>query len=375
MTTAILDKFRTERDELIERADSLVESDDFDPNGEEYLAIRSRIDELGGKLSELQAWQARKADADKLDAQLSRSRQITDVREREQRQPSSAGELYMRALSAERYNGYGRSQPVDVPLLTRALTSGDFDLPPTRREAAEPLLRRPLLDALGSIPVTTGSVDVLSYEWDNQADVVPEGQTKPESDLTETLTNVPLDTVAHFISYSRQLAADSGAIARKIDTGLRRGVLEKLEAEASAKILAATYPTIESDDALSFARVAMGELQDAGYSPDVWLVHPRDWAALDLGIQSARADGGSGVVQVSYWDLQLIPFRGIAQGHSIVADTGRAFEVYRRSDVQVFTTDRPRRDVHGEHAHDSGGGSPGHGGRERCRRDGAGAGA
>lgn len=342
MSNAVIEKFRTERDQVIAQAEAMVERDDFTPDDEGYQALKERAATLNKTLEDLGQFQATKSAADSLDATLARASRKADVAEKvRERTSESFGEMFTRSDQFADYNGYGRMQAVTLDgFLDRAVhLTSDFDLPSTVREKDWNPVRTPIQDACSIIPVTTGSVDVVTYALTNAADVVAEGAAKPESGLAQTVTPVTLDTIAHWMQFSRQLAQDGPAVARKVDQGLRRGVLLKLEAEASAAVNGGTYNNVVDADLLTAVRIAMGELQDAGYNPDTLFLNPADWAALDVAIQGGRTDGGTGQVQSSYWGLSVVSDSGVSAGTSIVADARTAFEVYRRTGVETFLTD------------------------------------
>lgn len=345
MTTAVIRKFQTERDEVIAQAEAIMERDDFDPKDEAYMALKERAEYLNTTLGSLQEFGQQKAAADALDAALAQGHQPTlESRSGVNSELTSPGEFFVRSAEWQQHaaGGFlGRSRPVAVDgmLKTRAAhTTSDFWMIDTVRERPEPAARTPILDSLSIIPVTTNQVDVVTYQWQFGADVVAEGAPKPESTLAQAVTSYTLDTIAHYVDVSRQLLADSAAVARKVDEGLRRGVLKKLESEAAGAVSGGTYANVTSTgEMLAGVREAVGNLQDLGYSPDTLYLAPADWAALDVAVQGQQTQGATGVLQRSYWGLTVVPLAGLAT--PIVADAREAFESYRRSAVQVFTTD------------------------------------
>ena len=71
-----------------------------------------------------------------------------------------------------------------------------------------------------------------------------ENVTKPESNITFTLSSAPVVTIAHWLAASRQLLSDAPALAGYIDSRLTYG-LKYLEQE---EILTATAPVVTSTD-------------------------------------------------------------------------------------------------------------------------------
>jgi hypothetical protein len=344
MTTAVLDKLRAQRDEARDLAVAMAEGEDFDPANEDFAELQSRAESLDARVETLVAALEKRESARKLDARVigaveSRSGGSGESETR----PASFGEQFVRSEQFSEYPGRGHMARVDLGagfLETRAplLTSG-FDLPATRRDVPWTPVRTPIQDAITIVPVTTNSVDVVTYALTNAAAAVAEGQAKPESGLAETVTNVGLDTIAHWLQMSRQLMEDSGAVSSRVDNALRRGVLLKLESEAAAAVAGGTYGSVVNADLLTAIRMAMGELEDTGYNPTDVYLNPADYAALDVAIADVRADGRSPDVQQTYWGLNVISSSAITAGTSLVADSRVAFEAYRRTGVSVYITD------------------------------------
>src|SRR4029077_12972491 len=94
----------------------------------------------------------------------------------------------------------------------------------------------PLLDAVTRVPVTTGSVELLTWNDPTGFDVVAEGADKPELSVVNGSVNVPLETVAGWIQSPRQLAADSEAFRVLLNSGLTRGLLRELEEKLATVI-------------------------------------------------------------------------------------------------------------------------------------------
>lgn len=342
MSNAVLTKFVAERDEVIAQAEGLMQRDDFDPTTDEaYQALKTRADSLNKTIADLGEFQATKSAADALDATLSRSsRKVEQVKERSE-EPASFGEVFTRSDEFAEYRGRGTMSPVELEgFLTRAVhETSDFWLTSTQRYPDDRPFSTPIQDSATIVPVSTNSVDVVTYQFTNAAAVVAEAGDKPESGLAQTITSITLDTVAHWVQFTRQLYADAPAVAARVDNSLRRGILKKLEAEAEDVITGGTYGAVASSgDLMGGIRKAIGELQDE-YDPSHVYLNPADWADLDIAVQGQQTLGAVGVLQRSYWGMTIVPSSDVAAGTALVADAGIAFEVYRREAVQTFLTD------------------------------------
>jgi HK97 family phage major capsid protein len=159
-----------------------------------------------------------------------------------------------------------------------------------------------------SIPVTSNMVNSLrELSWTNDAAEVSQGAAKPESDLTFEQYNVPITTVAHWIKVSNQLLADAPAIVAYIDTRARDGLAQRIDAQllngngTSPNLSGLTdsgnftaYTATSDDllvDAINRAKYA---LWATGNMPDVVVVNPADWGAME------RTREGAGTGQYLY---------------------------------------------------------------------------
>jgi len=159
-----------------------------------------------------------------------------------------------------------------------------------------------------SIPVTSNMVNSLrEASWTNDAAEVSQGAAKPESDATFEQYNVPITTVAHWIKVSNQLLADAPAIVAYIDTRARDGLAQRIDAQllngngTSPNLSGLTdsgnftaYTATSDDllvDAINRAKYA---LWATGNMPDVVIVNPADWGAME------RTREGTGTGQYLY---------------------------------------------------------------------------
>lgn len=260
------------------------------------------------------------------------------------------GELYTGSEGFESRGALGTRTEIDVnaydiavqtrAVLTTGATPGSDLLPAaTKWSSEQPAFNTPLLDAIPKVPVTTNSVDIVVVSEFTGSDVVAEGADKPEASFTTTVTPTPLETIAGWVQYSRQLAADAVAIASLINNGLTRDILRKLNGEIQDGIAAASIPTTTGAAgvaAVGVVRQAMAEIETAGYNPSAVLGSPALMASLDmdllaLGGASAATYGGG------VWGLQRIPVPGLASLY--VFDLQAALVLFQRTGIEVYTTD------------------------------------
>ena len=168
------------------------------------------------------------------------------------------------------------------PQQNQAIISGDF----------KPLTIRQLFRA---IPVASNMVNSLrEASWTNDAAEVSQGAAKAESDITFEQYNVPITTVAHWIKVSNQLLADAPAIVAYIDTRLRDGLAQRIDAQllngngTSPNLSGITdsgnftaYTASSGDLLVDAINRAKYQLWAKGYMPDAVIVNPADWGSME----------------------------------------------------------------------------------------------
>jgi len=350
MSTAVLEKLTGSRDALIDRADELTRSDDFDPDNAEYVASRAEIEKLNTQIAGHVEWQKTRqaaADIDQTILRLDRKRDPAGDGPKRNEQPQGMGDVFIRSQAWESYRQAprGTSSQVSIPseLLQRApltTTSGTGSpwKSPSRISIAVPSRQTPLLDLVQRIPVASNSVDWITYPAAAPlAAVVAELGAKPEATITASIVTVTLDTIAHYAQASRQLLEDSGAARAFIEGELSRGVLDKIEAEIASAIAAATLPAATGADLMAAIRVGMGTVQSAGFQPNAVILNPADYAALDIDVFGKTLLGPA--VSGSFWGLRPVAVGAQPAGTAVVGDFTAAINYLERSDVSVYVTD------------------------------------
>lgn len=260
------------------------------------------------------------------------------------------GDLYLDSPEFQARGIQARSEIADVQgfrlamesraALTTLVPPGSTFLPPAQQYTPQtPAFKTPLLDAVTRVPVTTGSVELLSWgEVDGYATVV-EGEEKPELAVVNGSTNVPLEVVAGWIQYTRQLAQDSEAFRVLLNSGLTRGLLRELEEKLAAAITSATLPSYTGaagTPLISVVRVAMAKVQAAGFTPTHVMSSPENMAQLDINVLNLGGAAGT-VLGNGLWSLIPVPVNGMTE--TIVSDAAAAFALFERTGIEIYTTD------------------------------------
>ena len=260
------------------------------------------------------------------------------------------GDLYMESPEYQSRGITARAELADVQgyglamesraVLTTLVDPGKSFLPqPQQYTPQTPAFKTPLLDAITRVPVTTGSVELLTWNDPTGFDVVAEGADKPELSVVNGSVNVPLEVVAGWIQYTRQLAQDSEAFRVLLNSGLTRGLLRELEEKIAAAITAATLPSFTGAAGVPLVeviRVAMATVQAAGFTPTHVLTSPANMAQLDINVLNLGGAAGT-VLGNGLWSLIPVPVTGMAE--TIVADAAAAFALFERTGIEIYTTD------------------------------------
>lgn len=209
-----------------------------------------------------------------------------------------------------------------------------------------------------SVPTSSNAIEFTrEASFVNNAAETAEGAVKPETDITFSLVNMPVSTVAHWIKISRQLASDAPALAAYIDTRMRFGVQRRVESQLISGN--ATAPNLSGlmrsgnftphgylSGALgsTLARVVLirrviADLFNAGYTASAILLNAADWAQIEIELLTSVSNG----VRVSYdmagnpmlFGVRVVQSVGMAADTFAVGDFRQHGTIYNREDVTV----------------------------------------
>lgn len=312
---------------------------------------RQRIAEIDAQTAPLVAFEEARASAVRIDAIMAPARPV-EARAYTTPRPSPETSFGSRIAESDEFRAWQAGNParmaIDVvpseiraTLVTTAPPGSMFVPAPLKWAAPAPATSTPLLDAITHVPVSGGSVDIVSYgNFATGAEVVGEGLGKPEATLTATSTPTPLETIAAWVEVSRQLLQDAPAARAIIDSQLTRGVLRKLEDEVASAIEAAAIPDAvgaAGTPTVGVIRQASALVQGNGFSPNVVIANPADFAAIDLDVMNATLNGAN--ASSAYWGLTPVPVPTLTPGQIFVMDAAAAVFLFENSSVAVYMTD------------------------------------
>jgi HK97 family phage major capsid protein len=358
-----LRKLTDERDSLTQAAQDLSDkaaSEDRDLSDTEQQSMRgwqTRCAEIDTQLTEYNA----QAESQRAYARLREQLQTADAdagngRELQRRAPArveqrgaSWGDAFVTSDAFTNYPGAGTSPRVELPfaLETRAeISLGDLGtaVPPFTFAPTQPGVFSPLLDVVGKVVTSSGSVQWVKWTPAKQAgpDVTAEGALKPEAVMVPSVVPGSLETYAHWKGITRQALEDLPQIRSVVENRLRQGLVTALEGAVADAINAATIPPVTgsaaaSDTLLGVIRGGIATVQAAGYQPNAVLLNPADFADMDVAIMGGTLNGPT--VSGSYWGLRPIASPDVPAGTAYVGDFQSAVELFTRGNADVYLTD------------------------------------
>ena len=182
-----------------------------------------------------------------------------------------------------------------------------------------------------------------------------ENVTKPESGITFTLVNEPVQTLAHWIPASKQVIEDSQQLQSFISGRLIYGLklFEDVQlltgsganGELNGIYTQATAYTVQSPNLtnkLDIIREMIKQAQVANYAPDAIVMNPQDWFEIDV------LKAGSTATDIRYivgdpkttstrvlWGIPVVVTNSMAAGTVLVGAFGMSSEIKDRKMASV----------------------------------------
>lgn len=354
-----LQRLQSERDSLTQTATALAERaadedrDLTDQERQQLAGMQERCADLDTQLTTY----SQQLDSQRAYAQLRQRLSDQDEapaprapRAIETRQPTSWGQLVTDSEQFRGYHGYGRMDPVEVPLELRSapaagitpIMTTDFDtgLPKHTWTPPEWTRTSPFLDAVGTERVSSGSVEWLYWPPpDPVAQEVAEGAAKPQAEIPHEEKAATLATYAHWAALTRQVLDDIPRIRSIVETKLRNGLVAAVEAATADAIAAAPIPAVSSagGSILEAIRIGMADVQSRGWVPNAVLLNPTDWASIDIGVMGGTLLGPTGAG--NFWAMRPVAVPALPAGTAYVGDFNTGVTLFDRGAANVFVTD------------------------------------
>ncbi len=242
-----------------------------------------------------------------------------------------------------------------VKAITSAAASAGDGIAPDRLPGVQGLPQRRMTVRDLISPGTTGS-NMIQYVketgFTNNAAVVPETVQKPESDLTFDLVNSPVATIAHWIKASKQILDDFGQLQSVIDQRLRYGLayaeeLQLLKGSGTGNNLNGIYTqatayaapiTVPDTTQIDVLRLALLQAELAEYPSTGIVLHPSDWAAIELLKDSEGRyiiGNPQGTIAAMLWNRPVVTTQAMTLDTFLVGAFKLGAQVFDREQANV----------------------------------------
>jgi HK97 family phage major capsid protein len=272
-------------------------------------------------------------------------------------QATAAKSAAQQFVESEQYKQLvaGNTQRARIEL-KNTVTGGSTTVFPDQKPGIIPgnFLPLTIRSVMNSIAVSTNMVNALrEASFTNDAAEVAEGAAKPESDATFEQYNVPITTVAHWIKISNQLLADAPAVVAYIETRLRDGLAQRIDAQllngnGTAPNLSGltdsgnftAYTAVANDLLVDAINRAKYQLWATGNAPDTVIVNPADWGAMERTREGSGTGmylyGMPGVSGISNpFGVQIVMSNHMAAGSFLIGALRNSAVIYNRSGAVV----------------------------------------
>lgn len=207
--------------------------------------------------------------------------------------------------------------------------------------------------------ITPGRMDGSTLEYvketgfTNNAAPVAETVKKPESTLKFDLVSTTAKVIAHYVKASRQILSDASQLASYIDGRLRYGLAFKEEGQLlngdgtgqnllgiipQASAFAAPFDPAGTETNIDNIRLAMLQAQLAEYPPSGIVMHPSDWARIELLKDTTGRyiiGNPQGVIGPTLWGLPVVATQAITVDKFLVGAFKLGAQVFDRWQARV----------------------------------------
>ena len=282
---------------------------------------------------------------------------------RREHKADTIGEVFVKSEQFKALKGNSNARSARITLegeQLKAVAPIVGDAPPNNVPVAPD--RRPGIIAPGmnrvwvrdSIPVGTTTSNLVEYVREKSAQQnpdyqTPEGTLKAQSDFQFELVQAPVVTIAHWLLASRQVLDDEAQLQAYLNMRMTYGLRRKEDNEILKGDGAAGHLTgitvicnqfVPNDPAMNGIdniRLAMAEIEGAYYTTSVLMLHPMDWASMQL-LKSAQGEYLFGnpfsPVPPRVWNLGIVETNSIPQGYFLCGDGSEAM-IWDRQQVSV----------------------------------------
>jgi len=193
----------------------------------------------------------------------------------------------------------------------------------------------------------------------NNAGMVSEGVQKPESDYKWEQADANVRTIAHWVHVSRQAMEDADQLQTEIDSELRYGLMLKEESQLlngdgtgvnlsglATEATAYSAPfSVTGETMIDTLRLALLQASLAEYPADGIVLHPTDWARIELTKDGEFRYIFANVIQMSgpqLWGRPVVATQSMTEDDFLVGAFRAAATIYDRMDPEVVASSEDR---------------------------------
>lgn len=193
----------------------------------------------------------------------------------------------------------------------------------------------------------------------NNAAPVEETTMKPESSYVWTEADAPVRTIAHWVPISRQALDDIPQLQGEIDGELRYGLdlveeVQLLKGSGQGQNLYGLVPqatefapafTPENQTRIDVLRLALLQASLAEYPADGIVIHPTDWARIELTKDGESRYIFANVLQLAgpqLWGRPVVATQAMDEDEFLVGAFRAAAKIYDRMDAEVLLSTEDR---------------------------------
>ncbi len=285
----------------------------------------------------------------------------------ERTERKTAGQMFVenedvKSFLANPSSGRKVGVDMDVKAIISSLTTdadgsaGDL-LEPMRVGIVPPVQRRlTVRDLLMQGRTSQSSIQYPKETgFTNSADTHTEtgGTTKPQSEIKFDIVTTSVTTIAHFVIATRQILDDAPMLQSYIDGRLRYGLklveedqllngggtgtdLNGVYTQATAST--ANLAVVSTPTKIDVIRVAMLQASLAEFPPNGVVLHPTDWAGIEMTKDTAGAyiiGNPQDSAQPRLWGLPVVSTQAMTLDKFLVGAFGMGAQIFDRQDANV----------------------------------------
>jgi len=333
-----------------------------------YSRIEEKFDEYIGRINKGdKITEQMKHDFDVLLTQYNGLKtQINDMEQANARNPvtpqrqKTIGAMVVKSEQFKNISNFSREDRIRVAINTKELagngetgySAGALVQPHYTNVVQLPNQRLTVRDLLTPGHTDSNFIIVPKEElFENEAYGVPEGYTKPESNISFLSESVPVVTIAHYMKTTRQILDDVSALESIIDGRLQYGLKVKEEKQllhgvGGTELTGLIPNAIEFKNptsmteytAIDLLRLAMAQVILTNYSATGHILHPTQWTEIELSkddIGRYVIGNPQGQTQPMMWGLPVVATPSMTEGRFLTGAFKMGAQIFDRWDMTV----------------------------------------